>query len=141
VFEPGRALMLVKAGGQQPAEIESFRRQHGRTVIKLRGIDSISDAERIIGADIRMRRKDLPAPEEGSFYTFQLKGCEVYAAGERLGRITGILDAGATPILQVETGSEELLIPFAQSYLKKIDVGERRIDVELPEGLRGLNRS
>lgn len=132
--------MLTKAGGEQPAEIESFRRQHGRTVIKLRGIDSISGAEHIIGAEIRIRREGLPAPQEGSFYTFQLKGCQVYAGEECLGSVTGILESGATPILQVETGSEEILIPFAQSYLKKIDVGERRIDVELPEGLRGLNR-
>ena len=110
-------------------------------MIKLRGIDSISAAERIIGAEIRIRRGDLPSPEEGSFYTFQLKGCRVYTAGEYLGCVIGVMDAGATPILQVETEGEEILIPFAQSYLKKVDVGERRIDVELPEGLRGLNRA
>jgi 16S rRNA processing protein RimM len=110
-------------------------------VIKLRGIDSISAAERIIGAEIRIQRGSLPSPEEGSFYTFQLKGCRVYATGEYLGCVTGVMDCGATPILQVETEGEELLIPFAQSYLKKVDVRERRIDVELPEGLRGLNRA
>jgi 16S rRNA processing protein RimM len=131
---------VVTAQSEQPAEIESFRRQHGRVVMKLRATDSIEAAERIIGAEIRISMDDLPAPEEGSFYTFQLKGCRVYSAGECLGIVEAIIDSGGTPILQVDAGSEETLIPFAQSYLKRIDLRERRIDVELPDGLRDLNR-
>jgi ribosomal 30S subunit maturation factor RimM len=50
------------------------------------------------------------------------------------------VDSGGTEILKVDLGEEETLIPFAQSYLKKVDLEQRRIDVELPEGLRDLNR-
>jgi ribosomal 30S subunit maturation factor RimM len=70
-----------------------------------------------------------------------LKGCRVFAAdGEYIGTVTDVLDSGGTEILKVDLESEETLIPFAQAYLKKIDVERRRIDVDLPEGLRGLNR-
>jgi 16S rRNA processing protein RimM len=141
VFEAGRQLTIRHGIVERPTEVEAFRRQHGRTVIKLRGIDSISEAERIIGADLRLERRDLPVPEEGSFYTFQLKGCRVFAkGGECLGEVTDVLDSGGAMILQVLRGKEETLIPFAQAYLKKIDLDHRRIDVDLPEGLRGLNR-
>jgi ribosomal 30S subunit maturation factor RimM len=40
----------------------------------------------------------------------------------------------------VDRGKDETLIPFAQSYLKKIDLQRRRIEVDLPEGLRELNK-
>ena len=141
VFEAGRQLTIRHGVVERPTEVEAFRRQHGRTVIKLRGIDSISEAECIVGADLRLKRRDLPAPEVGSFYTFQLKGCRVFVnGGECLGEVTDVLDSGGAPILQVLRGREEVLIPFAHAYLKRIDLEQRRIDVDLPEGLRDLNR-
>ena len=141
VFQPGRKLTIAIGASEQSSEVEAFRRQHGRFVMKLQGIDTISNAEQIIGAELRIRSSELPAAQEGSFYTFHLKGCRVFTPnGECLGVVTGILDTGGTPILRVESGSQETLIPFAQSYLKKIDVGQGRIEVVLPEGLRELNR-
>jgi 16S rRNA processing protein RimM len=126
---------------QFETEIEFFRRQHGRCVAKFKGIDSISEAERYIGSEVKITADALPEPEEGSFYTFQLKGCRVYAAdGEYLGDVTDVLDAGGTEILKVDRGKEETLIPFAQEYLKVIDLDQQKIVVDLPEGLRDLNK-
>lgn len=136
-FEPGRRVLL----GEEQSEIELFRRQHGRCVAKFKGIDTISQAERYIGREIRIAADTLPAVAEGWFYTFQLKGCRVYTAGgEYLGDVTDVLGAGGSEILKVDRGKEETLIPFAQEYLKAIDLDQRRIDVELPEGLRDLNK-
>jgi 16S rRNA processing protein RimM len=123
------------------SEIETFKRQHGRSVLKFRGIDNIVEAGKYIGAEVRIPARDLPAAGEGRFYTFQLKGCGVFAGnGEYLGEVTDVLDSGGTEILKVDRGEEETLIPFAYSYLKRVDTEKRRIDVELPEGLRDLNR-
>lgn len=135
--------MTLSAGrtAGRDAEIEFFRRQHGRCVIKLRGIDTISDAEKYIGSEIKIPASEVSSPKEGWFYTFQLKGCRVFAVdGEYIGTVTDVLDSGGVEILKVDLETEETLIPFAQPYLKKIDVAQRRIDVDLPEGLRGLNR-
>jgi len=83
----------------------------------------------------------LSPPKEGWFYTFQLKGCRVFAVdGEYIGTITDVLGSGGTEILKVDRDNEETLIPFAESYLRKIDLGQRRIEVDLPEGLRELNK-
>ena len=141
VFEPGRGLTIATGFSEQSSEIESFRRQHGRSVIKLRGIDTIAQAQQIVGAELRMPSSGLPTPVEGSFYTFELKGCRVFeASGECLGIVTDVLDSAGSQILKVDGEAKETLIPFAQSYLKKIDLDKRRIDVDLPEGLRELNR-
>jgi len=133
--------MIATQTGCLEAEIEIFRRQHGRSILKFRGIDSISAVERHVGGEIRIRASELPEAEEGRFYTFQLKGCRVFTeSGDYIGNVTDVLDSGAAEILKVDLGKEETLIPFAQSYLRKIDLQQRRIDVELPEGLRDLNR-
>jgi 16S rRNA processing protein RimM len=81
------------------------------------------------------------APGEGSFYTFQLKGCRVFQDGEYIGTITDVLDLGGSEVLKVDReDNEETLIPFAHSFLKKIDLDQRRIDVNLPDGLRDINK-
>ena len=83
----------------------------------------------------------MPAAQEGSYYTFQLKGCRVFAVdGEYIGTITRVIDSGGTEILEVVRDDEETLIPFAQLYIKEIDIDQRRVKVELPEDLRELNR-
>ncbi len=134
-------LLCGAKSAEREAEIDFFRRQHGRCVMKFRGIDGISEAEKYVGAIIKVRAGDLPEPEEGSYYTFQLKGCQVFAAdGDYIGTVTDVLNSGGTEILKVDCEDEETLIPFAESYLKSIDLDRRRIEVDLPEGLRDLNK-
>ena len=137
VFEIGRRVII---SGLE-TEIETFRRQHGRCVVKFQGIDSISEAEKYIGSEIKISKGALPALERGWFYTFQLKGSSVFTTqGEYIGIVTDVLGAGGSEILKVDHENEETLIPFAQSYMKDIDLDQRRIVVDLPEGLRELNK-
>ena len=142
VFGSGRRVILSGARiAEREAEIDFFRRQHGHCVVKFQGIDGISEAENYIGAEIRIPAGDLPEPEEGSYYTFDLKGCQVFAAGgDYIGIVTDVLDSGGSRILKVDREEEETLIPFAESYLKSIDLDQRCIEVDLPEGLRDLNK-
>ena len=141
VFEPGRPVTLIRGGGTESFQIEFSRRQHGRLILKLRGIDTISAVESLVGAELSVQEDDLPPTGEGVFYTFHLKGCNVVTAGgDSLGTVTDVLDSGGTHILKVDGKDGEILIPFAQSFLRKIDLGQRRIEVDLPEGLLDLNK-
>ena len=140
LFESGRRVKLA-GSGERETEVEFFRRQHGHCIVKFRGIDHISEAERLVGAEIKVAADQLNPLQEGWFYTFQLKGCRVFAAGgECLGTITDVLDFGGSEVLKVDSDNGETLIPFAQEFLKKIDLDQQRIEVDLPEGLRGLNK-
>ena len=140
IFEPGSRLILTSPA-ERTVEVEFFRRQHGHCVIKFRGIDTISEAQLYVGSEIRIPASELTAPQEGWFFTFQLKGCSVFAVnGEYLGIVTDVLDLGGAEILKVDRDNHETLIPFAISYVKKIDVHQHRIEVDLPEGLRDLNK-
>jgi 16S rRNA processing protein RimM len=140
LFEPGRRVTL-EGTNERHAEIEFFRKQHGHCVVKFCGIDHISDAEKLIGAEIQIETSQLTPLKEGWFYTFQLKGCRVFAQdGDELGTITDVLDYGGAQVLKVDRSNHETLIPFAQEYLKNIDLEQQRVEVDLPDELRELNK-
>jgi len=115
---------------------------HGEHVIfKFKGVDTISEAERLAGADVSIAMEQRPAAPEGEYYRSDLLGCEVFDAdGRLLGRIEDWQETGGTPLVQVRTAAgKELLIPFAKSIFTRIDTERKRIEVSLPEGLADLN--
>lgn len=120
----------------------------GRTkqaVFLLEGVASRNDAEQLAGAELQVPLAARVALPEGRYYVTDLIGCEVFEGETRLGRVREVQFPGeevaGTPLLVLETEQGELLIPFAMEMCPRIEVGARRIEVVLPEGLRELNRS
>ena len=114
---------------------------HGDQVIfKFKGVDTISDAEKLRGADVLIPLDERPEIPEGEFYRSDLVGCEVIAHdGQPLGVVESWQETGGTPLVEVKKkDGKELLIPFAKSIFTKIDLNQRRIEVNLPEGLLDL---
>jgi 16S rRNA processing protein RimM len=119
----------------------------GQAIFHFEGSNSISDAEKLAGLEVRVPYGERMALPAGSYYVSDLIGCEVWesaAAGRSglaLGTVRDVQFTGAAPLLMVGTEDGELLIPLAQQICVKVDVEGRRIDVNLPEGLRDLNDS
>jgi len=131
--------VLTLGNRRTESAIELFRSQHGRWVIKLEGIESLSEAETWIGGQVSIEKGDLPEPEEGGYFDFQLKGCTVFENGTIVGRVVEVVDYGGTPQLRVDQDGREVLIPFVRDFLKQIDLERQRIEVDVPEGLLDLN--
>jgi 16S rRNA processing protein RimM len=134
----------------------------GQGVFHFAGVNSINDAEKFRGLDVLLpfeQRVSLPA---GQYFVADLIGCAVFEAGcgtpavasspcsmatapQLLGTVRDVQFPGegqsvrGTPLLEVDTGQGELLIPLAEDICKRIDAVARRIEVTLPEGLRELN--
>jgi 16S rRNA processing protein RimM len=124
-------------------EVERAWAHRGRFVFKLRGVDTISEAEKLRGSEVRVPLASRPPLPAGEYYQSDLVGFEVAerSSGERLGRVRGWQQYGGPPLLEIEADSGgEILIPFAGSICVQIDPDARRIVVELPEGLKELNR-
>jgi 16S rRNA processing protein RimM len=131
-------------GGVYPAqgarrEVEEAWFHAGRLVLKFRGVDSIGDAERLAGAEVRVPISQRAPLEPGEYFQSDLLGCEVTErrTGATLGRVTSFQDGGGSGLLQVEGG---LLIPFVRAICVEIDPAAKRIVVDLPEGLKELYR-
>lgn len=117
----------------------------GQAIFHFEGCDSISDAEKLVGLEVQIPIADrMPLPG-GSYYVTDLIGCEVRECdGRAVGRVRGVQFTGegapGTPLLVIDAPEGELLVPLAQEICTRIDLSARRIDVNLPEGLRDLNR-
>jgi 16S rRNA processing protein RimM len=120
--------------------VESTWFHNGTLIFKFRGVDTISEAELLVGAEVRVPLEQRTPLEQGEFFQDDLLGCQVVdrRTGQSLGKVSGWEDGGGSGLLVVEGG---LLIPFARSICVEIDPAARRIAVELPEGLKDLNRS
>ncbi len=123
-------------------DVESARAYGDRLVLKLRGIDSASEADRLKGYWILAPGNEVPALPEGVFYVARLVGLEAFGEeGEHLGKVTDVVETGGTDLLVVAgADGEELLIPMASSIVLGIDEAAGRLTVRLPEGLREAGR-
>ncbi len=111
---------------------------HGdHLIFKFEGVDTISDAEKLAGAEVAIPFEQRAELGEDEIYQSDLIGCQVIdATGRSLGVVTDFEETGGTPLLRV---GEELLIPFAKSICTSIDLQNKRIVVNPPEGLLDLN--
>ena len=128
-------------GAGDPYTVEAAWFHQGTLLFKFKGIDTISDAEALRGAEVRVPREERVPLDPGEFFESDLIGCEVFdrRTGEPLGVVTGLEEGGGAGLLSI--GGGKLLIPFARSICTVIDPESRRIAVELPEGLKDLNQT
>jgi 16S rRNA processing protein RimM len=129
-------------GGRQYRVQEVWEHQ-GRLVLKLAGVDTIDEAERLRGCDVCVPRSCRLPVADGSYPMADVVGCRVeeLRTGGPVGTVEGWLETGGQILLEVRSPKgEEILVPFARSICREIDLQEKLIRVELPEGLQELNR-
>ena len=114
---------------------------HGdHLIFKFKGVDTISDAEQLAGADVAIPMEARAEVAEGEYYQSDLVGCEVFDGVRLIGTVAGWQETGGPVLVEVTTAQgKELLIPFAKAIFTKIDLEQRRIEVVLPDGLLDLN--
>lgn len=129
-------------GSGERREVESTWFHNGTLIFKFQGVDSISEAELLSGAEVRVPASQRVPLDEGEFFQDDLIGCDVLdrRTGESLGPVTAFDDGGGPGLLVVGKGDDALLIPFTRSICIEINPSARRIVVDLPQGLKDLNR-
>jgi 16S rRNA processing protein RimM len=137
---------LPTAASVSPREVELVAHwlHKGGIVLHFAGVDSISAAETLKGLTVAIPGSERAALGEDEVYTGDLIGCAlINVAGDEpvtVGEIEGVdRTSGAVALLVVKGAAGEVLIPFAKSYLRKIDLVAKRVEMVLPEGLVGLN--
>ena len=113
-FEPGAVL---RAGGE-PVRVEERKRSGGRLVVRL-------DRQVPRGTTLQVPRTELPDPEPGSYYVFQLVGLQVEEeGGRRLGVVTDVAPGPANDALELDSG---LLLPLVEACVREVDLERGRI--------------
>jgi 16S rRNA processing protein RimM len=119
-----RAYVSGVGGTAREVSITSCWPHKGRFVLKLGGVDSITAAEGYRGLELRIPEAEIPALPEGSFYHYQLVGLRVRDEdGCPLGVVEGIWETGGdAPVLVVRGDAGEVLIPLADTFVKRVDL-------------------
>jgi 16S rRNA processing protein RimM len=142
-FVPGMKLlaMAAKGGPRRELNLEELWPHKSWLVFKFAGVDTISEAETLVGCELQVPRSERSRLQPGWNYVSDLTGCAVYDGNREIGVVSDVqFGAGEAPILIVRDRSGKLLdIPFAEAYLKSVDVEQRSLRMKLPEGLLEVN--
>jgi 16S rRNA processing protein RimM len=139
--KPERFANLLKVhlfGDGSEYTVERVWHHDGALIFKFAGIDSINDAEKLRGAEVRIPYQERVPLDEGEYFQSDLIGCEVrdLVTDRLIGRITGWEEYGGPSLIEVDNG--RILIPFVKAICPEIDPAARVVRVQLPEGLEDL---
>jgi 16S rRNA processing protein RimM len=143
VFRPGRVLRLGDAEGR-PVEgsltVERSRPFKGGVLLKVAEHAGRGDAQDAIrGRSLLIERTEAVALEEDEVYYHQLVGLKVISGEEVVGTVREVYEMPSGVMLGVERpGRRELLVPFVRQMLKRIDVAEGLLELEVLPGLLEL---
>jgi 16S rRNA processing protein RimM len=140
--ESMRLWALLKTNERREVQVEDLWLHKGLLVLKFAGVETISDAEALIGAELQLPRSERAELEPGWTYLSDLVGCTVFDGEREVGPIEEVtFGAGEAPLLVVKSGAKlPYEIPFAQAYLEKVDLERKQIRMRLPEGLLDVNK-
>ena len=131
---------LAEDGSRRELKVEELWPHKGAMVLKFAGVDSISDAEALVGYELQVPRQQRARLESGWTYVSDLVGCMVFDGNREIGKLEDVqFGAGEAPLLIVKAGSREFEIPFAEAYLRSVSVEHKRIEMQLPEGMLEIN--
>jgi len=131
-------IFIIKNPDSSPVEfnITKSRIHKNAAVLRIQGIDSIEDAEKLVGSIIHVEISDLQDPEEDEYYWFDLIGLKVYTEqGQYIGEVDSLIDRSLQSLLVVKKEGEEHLIPLTEPIVQKVDLAESRIIINPIEGL------
>jgi 16S rRNA processing protein RimM len=132
-FEPTSGISLVLPDGRAlDGEIERSRPHKSHVLVKMRGIDSVEEAEAWRGAEVRAKGGNARLLPDGTFYVGDMIGMRVVTLG---GRVVGVADdvvsSPGHDLLKVG----DVLIPMVRAIVTRVDTEAREIVVDPPVGL------
>jgi 16S rRNA processing protein RimM len=141
-FAEGATFWTRSAAGDEQLTIVSSRVQNGLPIVGFEGFTRVEDVERLAGLELRVPEETLQPLEPGTYYEHQLVGCAVETTdGDIVGEVAKVEGGGGASRLMVNGPRGEVLIPLAVDICVEIDVANRKIRINPPEGLLELNET
>ncbi|HLQ73906.1 MAG TPA: ribosome maturation factor RimM [Bacillota bacterium] len=137
-FAVGATLYLFKQNDPPiQLEVSSHRKHKQFDLLRFTNYETLNDVEPLKGAYLKIKKEQMTPLPEGEYYHYEIIGCEMYTVeGEKLGVVTAILAPGANDVWVIRLdNNKEAYIPYIKDVVKDVDVENKRITIELMEGL------
>lgn len=129
--------LYLDKNGEKPVEIARAYPHKNVVIMKIEGIDTVEDAQKLIGKTLYMDRDDVELPED-VYFIQDIIGLVVkdIDSGEVYGKISEVYQNGATDVYSIkkENGTE-LMFPYIDEVVKKIDIEAGEMLIKPLEGL------
>lgn len=134
-FARGAKVFLDDGEEMRVLTVEHAREQKGMVIVKFKEINHIDAVEEWRSYRLCVGEDQLPELDEDEIYYHDLLHMQVMTTQqEALGEVCEILETGAHVIIRVK-GDKELLIPYVKPFIQHVDIKEKRLIVELIEGM------
>jgi 16S rRNA processing protein RimM len=135
-----RLICVAQDGSRSEVELEDYWFQQQRIVLKLDGIDDIAAAAPFVGCEFAVPESERVQLSAGEFYDWELQGCGVGTTdGRRIGHVREVMRTGGVDALVVEgEEGQEYLVPLVETIVVSIDIANKAISIDPPEGLLEL---
>ena len=118
-------------------EIEKVRFSKNMVFLKLKGIESIEEAENYRNLYLKIKRNKDEKLEENTYYIVDILGCKVYTDEQKeLGEVVDVFSTGSNDVYVVKDElGKQVLLPAIKDVIKNVNIENRLITVHLLEGL------
>lgn len=138
-YKVGNTLYLFLPKANTPIEltVKSHRSHKNFDLLTFEGLENINEVEKFRDGILKVPESQLGNLDEGEFYYHEIIGCLVATTkGEEIGKVSEILSPGANDVWVIKgKGGKEILIPYIEDVVKKVDTKEKIILIEPMEGL------
>lgn len=121
--ERPEVVLVGPDGSSRSARITEAKPHKGVYLVALDRVESRSEAERLVGGEVKVPRAAVVPLPEGSYYHFQLVGLKaVDESGEPLGVLVEVIDAPANDVYVIDDGHHRTLLPATREVVRRIDL-------------------
>jgi 16S rRNA processing protein RimM len=130
--------VFIKSGDQyKKVQVQGVKYVKAMAVLKLSGIESMNDAEKYRDMYIYIDRENAIKLPEDTYFIADLIGMDVLdGSGNPLGKLTNVISTGSNDVYEIKPeAGKSFLIPAIGDVVKDVDVVNKKMVVELLEGL------
>ena len=113
-------------------EMEQVRVQKTCNLVKLQGVDTVEEAQKMRGKVIELYREDI---DDEVIFADELLNVEVFSEGKKIGKVVDVLDYPGNMVYVVR-GEHEYMIPAVKAFVLSTDLEKNEMQVKLIEGMR-----
>ncbi len=118
-----------------PYFIKTVSHKGSKAFVRFEDVDDLSEAEKIVKRAVYLDKSVRPKSGRGQFYNDEIIGFKVVEeAGEILGTIREIMQAGPNRLIVLVREGKEVLIPVNGPFITSINKTKKTVTVDLPEG-------
>jgi 16S rRNA processing protein RimM len=129
---------FIEINGQlTPFFVESFQlKNKGFAAVKLEGVNTENDAKVLLRKSCYLPLSVLPELDDTHFYDHEVVGYTVIDSHSgNIGRLEQVIDLPVNPLLQIMKDDKEILVPFVEGLVQRVDRSEKTLYITAPEGL------